>query len=213
MPRIMVSSSKVLNTGVGQGAADLGDGVDTALLCDVLTEQQALRILRQKFLQGMVDLDREVAWRLPFGQRLRTAIQGFTRSGGHLAPCFGLHRSRRIGRKRLHHFPQRLQLRPSFGIGGGGHAARAHRLVGHLDGGRIHPARFHRDLCRAQQRILRLGRAQLGQRAPFHLEVGLACPIRRVVRRCRKVGRRVRRQCSTAACTCAWPVARSRPSA
>ncbi|KMU65557.1 hypothetical protein STRNTR1_2063 [Stenotrophomonas maltophilia] len=154
----------------------LGDGVDTALLCDVLTEQQALRILRQQFLQGMVDLDRQVAWRLPFGQGLRTAIQRFACPGGHLAPCFGLHRSRRIGRKRLHHFAQRLQLRASFGIGGGGHAARTHRLVGHLDGGRIHPARFHRNLCRAQQRVLRLGRTQLRQRAPFHLEVGAGVP-------------------------------------
>ncbi len=71
-----------------------------------------------------------------------------------------------------HHVLQRLQRRVAFGVGGRRHAARAHRFVGHFDGGCIHPARFHRDLRRAQQRILRLGRAQLRQRAPFHFKVG-----------------------------------------
>jgi hypothetical protein len=47
---------------------------------------------------------------------------------------------------------------------------RAHRLVGHLDGGRIHPARFQRD------RAERSSGSRLGARAldaaPFDLEVG-----------------------------------------
>ena len=110
--------------------------------------------------------------RLSFGQCLDTTIECLARFGSDLALRFGLHRCRRVRCERRHHLPQRPQLRPAFSLGRSGHAARTHRLVGRLDRRRIHPARLQCDLRRAQQRILRLGRAQLRQRPPFHFEVG-----------------------------------------
>ncbi|KAG0941807.1 hypothetical protein G6F31_014965 [Rhizopus arrhizus] len=150
----------------------LADRIHPALLRHVLAEQQALRVLGQQFLQAVVDLDRQMPRCLPLRQRLGTAVQGLARFVGNLTPGLGQHRRRRVRRQWRHHVLQRLQLRAAFGLGGGGHAARTHGLVGHLDGGGIHPARLHRDLRRAQQRVLCLGRAQLRQRAPFHFKIG-----------------------------------------
>jgi hypothetical protein len=146
--------------------------VDAALLRHVLAEQQGFRVLGEQVVQGLVDLDGEMARRLLLGQ-LRLAAEGLQAglgivvAGGLAVDDIGM-----AGRQRRHHLVQRGELRPAIGFLGGGEAPGADRFVELQHPGLRHQARHQRDLRRAQQGVAGLHPHQFLDGPPFDLEVG-----------------------------------------
>ena len=202
----MVSSSSVLNTrAVAERLLQaLGDGVDAALLRHVLAEQQRLRDTWQNRSCSAL-----LIWiarcrggcfsgsfaSLPNTCRRRCGVVGarWLRPRPRPACTAPAARSRRRARS---------SLRTAVGFLGGGEALLARVLVQRQQFVLRHQPGFERDrgASAAADRSPRPRTAPRCVRHSISKSVP-AWPMIRVVRRCRKVGRRVRRQCSTARCT------------
>ena len=150
----------------------LGHRVHAAFLRHVLAEQQALRVLGQQVVQGLVDLDGEMLRCLLLRPLVLTAEHLEARLGIVGARGFGLHLVRRVRRQRCHHVFQRRQPRAPIGVFGGGEAALAGVFVQRKQAVGGVQARAQRDVGRLQQRVGGLDLDQLLDRAPLDFEVG-----------------------------------------